>query len=74
MGIFGEAKDNFAMLRGAVEKGDLDFVEDSVVEPRMRRIMRERAQANPGPETKVTRDALRAFARKYSYKPKFLER
>lgn len=73
MGMFGVVKDNYAMLRGAVENGDLDFIFDTMVEPRMMSVIRERMRENPGPDMKVTRQALKGFANQYKYKPKFLE-
>lgn len=72
MGMFGEVKDNYAMLSGAVQTGDLEIGFDQTVEPRMQSIVRQREMENPRPDLKVTRAALQAFAKRHGYDPEFL--
>ena len=72
MGMFGEVKETYAMLAGAIGNGQLNFKMDQTIDPRMQNAIRERARENPNPNMKVTRDDLKAFAKLHGYDPKFL--
>lgn len=72
MGMFGKVKETYAMLCGAIQSGDLAFVSKFIGDPRMQETLRQREQQNPNPDMKVTREALKAFAKRHGYDPTFL--
>lgn len=72
MGIFGEAKDNYAMLCGAIQSGELAIEDDPTIDPRTRNAVLARRRENPSPNMNVTRSALKAFAKLHGYDPAFL--
>jgi hypothetical protein len=71
-GLFGEARETYEMLRGAVQNGELDFEPDQSLEPHMREIRIRLIRKNPNADLLVTRKALRTFADLYGYDPPFL--
>ncbi len=72
LGMYGEVAETYAMLCGAIQTGDLEIGFNQTVEPRMRGIVHQREMENPRPDMKVTREALRAFAKRHGYDPEFL--
>lgn len=72
-GTRGRVNDTFAMLCGAIQKGDLKFIpKEPVYNPSAADTVRQMEQKSPTTDTKVTRDGLKAFANKYGYDPEFL--
>jgi hypothetical protein len=45
---------------------------DPSIDPRMQETSRRMARQNPNAETRVTRDALKAFTSSHNYNPDFL--
>jgi hypothetical protein len=73
MKLIGVAKETYEMLHGAVQSGALLLeLSDPSIDPRMQETSRRMARQNPNAETRVTRDALKAFASSHNYNPDFL--
>jgi hypothetical protein len=72
LGTRGSVKDTYAMLTGAIQKGELPFIPDGSIDPSARDTVRRMQQQNPHQNTQLTRAALKAFAIKYEYDPEFL--
>jgi hypothetical protein len=71
-GTRGSVKDTYAMLTGAIQKGELPFIADGSIDPHSRDTLRQLQQQNPHPDTQLTRAGLKAFAAKNGYNPEFL--
>jgi hypothetical protein len=72
-GVRGPVKDTYAMLEGAIQKGDLAFVPEGSSHPPAWNTAVQMERKNPRPATKLTRTGLQAFASKYDYDPEFLK-
>jgi hypothetical protein len=71
-GTQGLVNDTYAMLSGAIQKGDLSFVPEGSMHPPAWNTAVQMEKKKPNPATKLTRAALKAFATKYGYDPEFL--
>ena len=71
-GTGGLVNDTYAMLSGAIQKGDLSFVPEGSLHPPAWNTAVQMEKKKPNPATKLTRAALKAFATKYGYDPEFL--
>jgi len=72
LGTKGSIKDTYAMLSGAIQKGELKFIADGSIAPQARDTLRQMQQQNPHSNTQVTRTDLKVFARLHGYDPEFL--
>jgi hypothetical protein len=72
MKLVGEPKESYEMLRGVILKGELLLELAGPIDPRMESAARAVAAQNPTSETMVTREALKAFAARHKYDPRFL--
>jgi hypothetical protein len=64
----GDAKQSYEMLRGGVQKGELEIDTSDVPNWKIEKTLWE----DPRSDTVVTRDALKKFAGLYHYDPEFL--
>jgi hypothetical protein len=71
-GTRGSVKDTYAMLEGAIQKGDLAFDPEGSTHPPAWNTAVQMEKKNPRPATKLTRTGLKTFALKYGYDPEFL--
>jgi hypothetical protein len=72
-GTRGSIKDTYAMLEGAIQKGDLAFDPEGSIHPPAWDTAVQMERKNPRNSTKLTRAGLKAFATKYGYQPEFLK-
>jgi hypothetical protein len=72
-GTRGNVKDTYAMLEGAIQKGDLAFEPEGSIHPSAWNTAVQMEKKNPRPATKLTRNGLKAFATKHGYDPEFLQ-
>lgn len=72
LGTRGNVKDTYAMLTGAIQKGELPFIADGSIDPHSRDTLRQLQRQSPHQNTQLTRVGLKAFAAKYGYDPEFL--
>jgi hypothetical protein len=70
MRIHGQAKQTYAMLCGGIQSGDLQFAGGAL--PGMNAANLKYYKLQPHPELIVTRGALKEFAGKHNYNPRFL--
>jgi len=72
MRIDGKAKQTYALLCGGIQKGELAFEADKLLG---RQDDKQKYYTNnPHPELTVTREALKAFASRNGYNPRFLRK
>jgi hypothetical protein len=71
-GTRGAVNDTYAMLSGAIQKGELSFLPEGSTHPPAWNTAVQMEKKNPNPSTKLTRTGLKTFAAKYSYDPEFL--
>jgi hypothetical protein len=71
-GTRGAVNDTYAMLLGAIQKGELLFIPEGSMHPPAWNTAAQMEKKNPNPSTKLTRAGLKAFAAKYSYDSEFL--
>jgi hypothetical protein len=72
-GTRGIVKDTYAMLEGAIQKGDLAFNPEGSIHASAWDTAVKAKKSKPSPSTKLTRMGLQKFAADHGYDPEFLK-
>jgi hypothetical protein len=73
MRLSTKARETYEMLRGAVQDGQLQMIYKENDDIRLRDIWNKKQRDDAGPQTQVSRKALRTFAEKNGFDPDFLK-